>query len=129
MNLSGCGSASLLALAARPAEYGNRPHITFGCFVPPFLLGLSPDLSDAARLAVEGEIDVVTALDELRCAVAPGWAKIGRVHKNVPLGQLALSLSTFALSFARQLDVPCAAFQATAFQDWRTSRAGRLHAA
>jgi len=129
MNFSRCGSPSLLAPAARPAEHCDCPHIAFGCFVPPLLLGLCPDLGDAARLAVEREVYVVTALDELRRAVASGWAEIGGVHKNVLLRQLALNSVELALSFARQFNFLRAALQATAFQDWRASRAGRLHAA
>ena len=89
VDLSRCSTARLLALPAWAAKHSLGPHVTLGALIPPFLLCLAPHLCSAAELAVERHIDVVPALDEIRCAVAIGWVEVLRIDQDMLLRQFA----------------------------------------
>ena len=126
MNFTGCRTASLLALPAIPAQYCLGPDIPLGALVPPLLLMLSPDLRDAARLAIERHVDVVSSLDEVGRSVAVRRAKVLRLHQNVPLRQFAFGSRDFARKLLRDVGFPGAPLDASAFQYRGARVAGRL---
>jgi len=64
------GAPGSLAAATGSTEFGGRVHVTLRDFVPPLLLSRAPDFLGPATRAYKRNILVVTALDELRCAVA-----------------------------------------------------------
>jgi hypothetical protein len=127
MNFSGCRTASLLALPAIPTQYCLGPDIPLGALVPPLLLKLSPHLMDAARLAIERHVDVVSPLDEVGRSVAIRRAKVLWIHQYVPLRQFAFGRRHFTRALLRDFGFPGTPLDASAFQYRGASVAGRLH--
>ena len=72
MNTPRFGFPRPFLLAAGPAAYRRRPDIALRCFIPPLLLGGSPDFRLATVLTLKGPILIVAALDKIRDAVAVG---------------------------------------------------------
>lgn len=127
VNFSGCSPARLLAPPAIAAQYRLGPDISLGALVPPLLLMLSPNLGDAARLAIERHVDVVSPFDEVGRSVAVRRAKVLRIHQYVPLGQGAFGRHHFSRAVLRAFGFPGSPLDASALQYRESSVTGRFH--
>jgi len=137
MNFSGFTFALLLFASARFAQYRICPNISLRWFIPPLLLGCTPNFLSGAGLANKWLVYVVAERHKIRSAVAICWTKIGWVNPNLLVYQELLLRSICFIGFVRSDElglklcrriIPCirALFRAVSF-DFSSTLLGALH--